>query len=215
MTTVEDFARHLQQLRAEAGQPSIRQLAGRTGYGKTVIGEAFTGRRLPSWPLVAKLSAELGLDMDEMRQKWAAAKSRPGAAQSVHDWLTSVRPDIPALITGMPFEEACAAAATAPGQSLASAWEVVRVSALQLSRSLYDDMPGSWASNITETYVRAEGDGHLPPGAGAVARVVQHHHVCLATHPEALPSTAEILQLVVLAYRLAWQARDVITKQSG
>ncbi|MEU5825892.1 hypothetical protein [Streptomyces sp. NPDC047803] len=54
----------------------------------------------------------------------------------------------------MLFEEACAAAATAPGQFLASAWEVVRVSALQLSRSLYDD-------------------------------------------------------------RLAWQARDVVTKQSG
>ncbi|MFD4350867.1 hypothetical protein ACFWQ6_39400 [Streptomyces coelicoflavus] len=61
------------------------------------------------------------------------------------------------------------------------------------------------------TYGRAEEDGLLPAGAAAVAETVHYYYVSSNVHPEELPSTAELLQVIVLAYRLAWQACDLIT----
>lgn len=213
MYAVEDFARHLRQVHARAGAPSWRQLALRTGYGKSTIAEAFAGRRLPTWPLVEKLAAALGVDQDELQERWAAAKGGPAApVEPVPSWLTSVRADIPHLITGMGLEAACTAAARDPERAMSSAWEVLRVSALQLAHKYYGDTPGSWSSNIVQTYNRAENDGRLPAGVTAVANAVHHHHVSSKFHPPELPSTAELLQIVVLAYRLAWQARDLITE---
>lgn len=213
MTAVEDFARHLEQLRAAAGAPSTRQLAVRTGYGKSTISEAFAGRRLPTWPLVEKLVGALGADPDEVRERWVAAKGRPMQVQPVPDWLTSVRADVPEITTGLDFEKACAAVSTDPKRALASSWEVLRVCALQLSHAYYDDIPGSWSSNVVETYERAEKDGLLPAGVTAVANAVHYHHVGSNIRPAELPSTAELFQIVVLAYRLAWQARDIIEKR--
>jgi hypothetical protein len=162
VTAVEDFARHLGQLHAAAGAPSTRQLAAQTGYGKSTISEAFVGRRLPTWPVVDKLVAALGADRDEVRERWIAAKGRPTAVQPVPDWLTTVRTDIPEIVTGLAFEEACGAVSTDPKRALASSWEILRVSALYLSHTHYDDIPGSWSSNVVETYQRAEKDGLLP-----------------------------------------------------
>ncbi|MDO3663054.1 hypothetical protein, partial [Bacillus sp. C28GYM-DRY-1] len=89
-------------------------------------------------------------------------------------------------------------------------WEVLRVGALQLAHCYYGDIPGSWSSNVVETYQRAEKDGLLPAGVAAVANTVHYRHVGAQFPDEDLPSTAEILQVVVLAYRLAWEARDVV-----
>ncbi|WP_443064353.1 hypothetical protein [Streptomyces sp. NBC_00525] len=44
-----------------------------------------------------------------------------------------------------------------------------------------------------------------------MAETVHHYYVSSNVHPEELPSTAELLQIIVLFYRLAWQARDLIT----
>ncbi|WP_330242640.1 helix-turn-helix domain-containing protein [Streptomyces sp. NBC_00525] len=67
---MEDFARHLRHLRTRAGEPSMRQLAQRTGYGKTTISDAFAGRRLPTLDVVEKLVGALDADQDEMREHW-------------------------------------------------------------------------------------------------------------------------------------------------
>ncbi|MEU9087648.1 helix-turn-helix transcriptional regulator [Streptomyces sp. NPDC048357] len=211
MTVVEDFAHHLKQLHTRAGAPSVRQLSTRTGYGKSIISEAFAGRRLPTWSLVEKLAEALDADKDEVREQWAAAKGRPAAAALVADWLTSVRTDVPDLVTGRTLEEACAAAVTAPERSLHQSWEVLRVGALQISNAYYGDAPGDWSSNIVATYGRAEQDGWLPAGSRDVANAVHYYYVGSRAHPPELPSTAALLQIAVLAYRLAWQARDRIT----
>ncbi|MFD6033317.1 helix-turn-helix domain-containing protein [Streptomyces griseoincarnatus] len=215
MTGVEDFARRLQQLHATAGAPSMRQLAARTGYGKSTISEAFAGRRLPTWALVEKLAGALGADPGEVREWWVAARGRSTPVQQVPDWLTSVRADVPEITTGLDFEQACAVVSTDPKQALASSWEVLRVCALQLAHAHYGDIPGSWSSNVVETYERAEKDGLLPAGVTAVANAVHYHHVGSNVRPAKLPSTAELFQIVVLAYRLAWQACDVIEEREA
>ncbi|MEV6332404.1 helix-turn-helix transcriptional regulator [Streptomyces sp. NPDC051909] len=99
LTVVEDFARHLRHLRALAGDPSVRRLAQLTGSGKTTIGDAFAGRRLPTWDVAAQLADALGADHDDVRERWAKAKGGTGttAAVAVSVWLTSVRADIPDL----------------------------------------------------------------------------------------------------------------------
>ncbi|MFJ2937895.1 helix-turn-helix domain-containing protein [Streptomyces sp. NPDC087219] len=222
MTAAEDFAHRLRQLRTRVGAPSVRQLSTRTGYGKSTISEAFAGRRLPTWALVEKLSEALGADAEEFRDQWAAAKDRPGNAAmgwrgetaSVADWLTSVRIDIPDLVTERTLEEACAAAVSDPERALHQSWEVLRVGALQISNA-YDDTPGDWSSNIVATYGRAEQDGLLAAGARNVANAVHYYYVGSRAHPREIPSTAALLQIAVLAYRLAWQARDLIEAKSS
>jgi len=210
VTAVEGFAHHLRQLHATAGAPSNRQMATRTGYGKSTISEAFAGRRLPTWPVVEKLATALGADAEELRERWAVARGRPAAVQPIPDWLTSVRTDIPEIVTGLSLEDAVAAAPTDPKRAIASSWEVLRVCALQLAHCYYGDIPGNWSSNVVQTYQRAENDGLLPAGVTAAANAVHHHHVGSNFPSKELPSTAEIFQIVLLAYRVAWQARDVV-----
>ncbi|MET7729396.1 helix-turn-helix domain-containing protein [Streptomyces mirabilis] len=212
MTAVEDFAHQLRQLHAAAGAPSTRHMAARTGYGKSTISEAFAGRRLPTWPLVDKLATALGADAEDLRDRWVAARGRLATVQPVPDWLTSVRTsaDIPEITTGLRLEDTVAVAPTDPKRAIASSWEVLRLCALQLAHCYYGDIPGSWSSNVVETYQRAEKDGLLPAGVAAVANTVHYRHVESQFPSKELPSTAELLQIIVLAYRLAWQARDVV-----
>lgn len=215
MSSAEEFADHLRRLRAAAGAPSIRQLAGRTAQGKTTVSDAFSGRRLPTWPVTRALVVELGGDEEEYRGRWAQAKNATGRPQEVPPWLTSVRSDIPDLVTGVDFATACALASSDPKRALASAWEVIRLSALQVSHALYDDLPGNWASNMIASLRRAEEDGFLPAGTAAAASAVHYIHVpnAMLERPEA--PTHEILQVVFLAYRLAWQAHEVVKNSAG
>ncbi|MEU7333927.1 hypothetical protein [Streptomyces parvus] len=39
---------------------------------------------------------------------------------------------------------------------------------------------------------------------------MHYYYVGSRAHPGEIPSTAALLQIAVLAYRLAWQARDLI-----
>lgn len=213
MTAVEDFARHLARLHAQAGAPSRRELAERTGYGKSTISEALAGRRLPTWAVTEALIAVFGTDQDEVRELWVKARG-PVTAQKAPDWLTAVRSDIPHLISGLSFVDACAAAASDPEKAIASSWEVLRLTAGQISHTFYDAIPGMWSSHIVDTFRRAEEDGLLPAGAAVVANAVHYHHVGASVRPAEIPSTEELLQIVVLAYRLAWQANDILTNRS-
>ncbi|MGW9024510.1 helix-turn-helix domain-containing protein [Streptomyces sp. NPDC055722] len=213
MTAVEDFARHLVHLHAQAGAPSRRDLAERTGYGKSTISEALAGRRLPTWAVMEALVTVFGADQDEARELWVKARG-PVTAQEAPDWLTAVRADIPDLITGLSFVDACAAAASDPEKAIASSWEVLRLTAGQISHAFYNAIPGMWSSHIVDTFRRAEEDGRLPAGAAAVANTVHYRHVGANIRPPEIPSTAELLQIVVLAYRLAWQANDILSNHS-
>lgn len=72
------FSEDLRRLRREAGNPTIVALAQLTGVSKSVVSEAFVGRRLPSEKTVRLLVDALG-DADE---KWVARRSRLRAAMT-------------------------------------------------------------------------------------------------------------------------------------
>ncbi|MFE6808636.1 helix-turn-helix domain-containing protein [Streptomyces sp. NPDC057681] len=212
MNPVDDLSRYLKRLHVQTGAPSRREMAQQTGYGKSTIGDAFAGQRLPTWPVVQSMVAALGGDEAEARELWASAKGGPHQPQQAPEWLTSVRADPPHLIAGLSFTDACAAAATDPKRALDSSWEVLRLTGGQLAHALYDSIPGQWSSHIVATFRQAEEDGHLPAGAGAVADTVHHAYV-LSNFPEDEEPlvVSDVLQNVLLAYRLAWQANDTIS----
>lgn len=58
--SVHSFAIDLQTLRIESGNPTLVTLAGKTGVSKSVISDAFAGRRLPTQNTVVALVTALG-----------------------------------------------------------------------------------------------------------------------------------------------------------
>lgn len=64
--TVAKFASSLRELRLKAGDPTLAALEGRTGISKSVISDAFAGRRLPTEKTVGQLVDALRGN----RQEW-------------------------------------------------------------------------------------------------------------------------------------------------
>ena len=56
------FAADLRTLRVEAGNPTLHALAASTGVSKSVISDAFAGRKLPTENTVSQLARALGAD---------------------------------------------------------------------------------------------------------------------------------------------------------
>ncbi|WP_030303135.1 helix-turn-helix domain-containing protein [Streptomyces katrae] len=217
MTAAEDFARHLRHLRTRAGEPAVRKLANETGFGKTTISDAFGGRRLPTWDVVNALADALDADSVGLREKWAKAKARTSTASVIEApvWLTSMRTDIPDLPGARPMEDICALVATDPKGALGWSWSVVQTGALRLAHTLYGTIPGSWGSDKLDTYGRAEEDGWMPAGSRAVADQVHRAYVLAwAAVPAEFPHPAVLLQVVVLSYRLGWQAQSAVVDAS-
>ncbi|MEO3861613.1 NACHT domain-containing protein [Acrocarpospora sp. B8E8] len=76
------FASALQDLHAKAGKPSARRLATEIGtVSHTTVAEALSGRRVPTWPVVASIVRQLGgADVEPIfRRLWAAATNESPA----------------------------------------------------------------------------------------------------------------------------------------
>ncbi|WP_370086015.1 helix-turn-helix domain-containing protein [Streptacidiphilus sp. MAP12-16] len=200
------FAQYLKGLRVRAGKPSYRQLGRQIGYGRTTVSDAFQGRRLPSWDVTEPLVRELGGDVEEARRRWAVAGGGL-TTSTVSAWLVEPVAAVPALPSGVGLAKAAALAATRPNAAIEDGWEVVRMSAVHLSRALYNDLPGNWPGQIVEAFRRAETEGKLLGGASVIAQQLEqirdHCHL-------AVPSTELALQYVVSAYRLAYLASSAL-----
>ncbi|MFI1726482.1 hypothetical protein [Streptomyces sp. NPDC020489] len=129
--------------------------------------------------------------------------------EAVPDWLTSVRSDVPEVVGAADFAEACTVAVSDPSRAAAASWKALSLSAAHLSHAFYGDTPGRESSDIIAAFRRAEGDGRLPGGATVVAEAVHRHAGTRARSKQHL-TAVEALQLVVSAYRLAWQVRDAL-----
>ncbi|SDH46884.1 Sigma-70, region 4 [Sinosporangium album] len=77
---VAEFTGELRALRAQAGNPSLRQLAVRTYYSPAALSEAFSGRGLPSERLLEAIVWACGGDLSEwaMRRNLAEQSIRYG-----------------------------------------------------------------------------------------------------------------------------------------
>ncbi|MCX4749142.1 hypothetical protein OG455_27155 [Kitasatospora sp. NBC_01287] len=210
--SLADLTAHLSSLRTASGSPTFRQMQSLTNLGKTTIHEAFAGKRLPTWPVTRDIVRALGGDEKDTQRVWAIAAAPPRARTDIPPWLTDVFHDVPALAGQRGLEHACAVASTDPRAAVAAGWEVVRLSALQLSHRFYNVLPGNWSSNIVATFERAEADGLLPGGSASTAQSLHRVHVEQGIRPDDPVPVAVALQMVVLAHRLAWVARDVVAQ---
>ncbi|MEU8341835.1 Ig-like domain-containing protein [Actinomadura meyerae] len=79
----ERFAADLRDLRAAAGNPAFRTMAGRAGtVSHTTLHEAAKGIRFPSWPTTRAFVEACGGDVEEWRARWSAAlgaEEEPGS----------------------------------------------------------------------------------------------------------------------------------------
>jgi len=71
------FAFDLRGLRAAAGTPSYRELAGRTHYSTSTLADATRGLRKPSLEVVLAFVRACGGDPDEWAARWHALDHTP------------------------------------------------------------------------------------------------------------------------------------------
>ncbi len=74
------FASDLRELRHGAGNPTLHALARRTLISKSVISEAFAGRRLPTENTVSRLTGALGADPEQWVERRASLSQAGGSA---------------------------------------------------------------------------------------------------------------------------------------
>lgn len=73
-SAVTGFAESLRALRETAGNPSFREMAGRSrAISHTTLHEAARGHRLPSWPTVVEFVKACGGDPARFRHRWEDA----------------------------------------------------------------------------------------------------------------------------------------------
>jgi hypothetical protein len=72
------FAARMQALRRQAGQPSLREISRATEIAIGTLSQTFSGKALPSWPVVETLVIGLKGDPFEWRQEWILAQRTHG-----------------------------------------------------------------------------------------------------------------------------------------
>ena len=107
-----ELARRLRALRAGRGM-TLRELAARSGYSLATLSNAESGRRVPSWEVLAAFVQSCGHDPAQWRQLWEVARSSdsgpapgagpatdpgrsPASLQSPHDEPTRGPTDVSA-----------------------------------------------------------------------------------------------------------------------
>jgi len=71
---IEGFAADLRELREAVGNPSFREMSGRSGaISHTTLHEATKGNRLPSWGTTAEFVKACGADPAGYRERWERA----------------------------------------------------------------------------------------------------------------------------------------------
>ncbi|GAA0935879.1 NBR1-Ig-like domain-containing protein [Nonomuraea longicatena] len=74
VAAIEDFAATLRKLRDEAGNPSFREMSGRSkAISHTTLHEAAKGNRLPSWETTVEFLKACGADPAAYRERWENA----------------------------------------------------------------------------------------------------------------------------------------------
>lgn len=69
---VAQFARELRQLRAQAGNPTYREMAQSAMFSSSVLSSAASGNRMPSLPVALAFVTACGGDGEVWRQRWLA-----------------------------------------------------------------------------------------------------------------------------------------------
>jgi transcriptional regulator with XRE-family HTH domain len=110
---LQAMAYELRKLRVEAGSPTYRSLARRTGYSPSTLSEAANGKRKPTLDVLLAYIGALGGDQQEWRRRWDTldslsedvAADSPAAGLAPPDAVIAVAAplDPPAAATGPGF----------------------------------------------------------------------------------------------------------------
>ncbi|MEV6844499.1 helix-turn-helix transcriptional regulator [Actinoplanes sp. NPDC051411] len=76
---LQALAHELRKLRVEAGNPTYRTLARRTGYSASTLSEAANGKRKPTLDVLLAYVGALNGDPDKWRERWEALGGGTGA----------------------------------------------------------------------------------------------------------------------------------------
>ncbi|MFF4402568.1 hypothetical protein [Streptomyces sp. NPDC001480] len=79
------FAAELRKLRAEAGSPTYRVMAQRTGQGASTLSQAAAGERLPTLPVVLAYVLACGGNTEEWEERWREAAAEEAAEPAASD----------------------------------------------------------------------------------------------------------------------------------
>ncbi|WP_445519977.1 nSTAND1 domain-containing NTPase [Streptomyces sp. NEAU-174] len=104
---VQRLASELRKLRTEAGSPTYRAMAARTGHGASTLSEAASGERLPTLPVMLAYVEACGGDPEDWEERWrqataeeAAEPRSDDAAKPPYRGLARFEPDDAALFFG-------------------------------------------------------------------------------------------------------------------
>ncbi|MEU2337929.1 hypothetical protein ABZ608_30845 [Streptomyces sp. NPDC013172] len=75
----------MRKLRSEAGSPTYRVMAQRTGQGASTLSQAAAGERLPTLPVVLAYVSVCGGDPEEWEERWRQAAAEVAAEPRVKD----------------------------------------------------------------------------------------------------------------------------------
>ncbi|WP_232835722.1 NBR1-Ig-like domain-containing protein [Actinocorallia populi] len=117
--TIKDFAAALRELRDSVGNPSFREMSGRSGaISHTTLHEATKGNRLPSWETTVEFVKACGADPAAYRERWERANL---PVRSTRAWSPEERAGVPAA--GPPGELAFSSAGEAEHHGARAAGE--------------------------------------------------------------------------------------------
>ncbi|MEV8635861.1 helix-turn-helix domain-containing protein, partial [Streptosporangium sp. NPDC051023] len=90
------YLRHLRRLREEAGNPPLREIAGRVGYSHTHVAAVLAGAvSLPGWEFTARIVRSLGGEARTARRLWEEARPHR-TPEKPDDHANVTEPDSPA-----------------------------------------------------------------------------------------------------------------------
>lgn len=113
---IESFARDLAQLRTQAGNPSFRTMAKRSGQiAHTTLHDAVRGNRLPSWDTVEQFVIACNAQPADWKPAWVRASTATDTAPGVGEEIQPEVSSAPAITSPTSQVTPRTQAATAPG----------------------------------------------------------------------------------------------------
>lgn len=154
---IEGFVARLVDVREQAGSPSFREMAKRSGaISHATLHDALQGTRMPSWETTVELAKACDTDPAELREEWEQACAQVQAADGNEPAPASspepTDPDLPGSGSSVPADDETDPAPSRSGQHLARAGLAVGVLALVAA-----------AAALWLTQDQPEADADLPP----------------------------------------------------
>ncbi|MCT1618958.1 NBR1-Ig-like domain-containing protein [Janibacter hoylei] len=118
---IDGFVERLRQVRADAGTPSFREMAKRSGaISHATLHDALQGARMPSWETTVEFARACGTDPQELRAAWERADATVRSTCDEEPWPSadeSAAADTPAPEATTEADDPTKGATPDPGEA--------------------------------------------------------------------------------------------------